>query len=177
MRDHFELARGVMEDTVRLRRDIHRHPELSGQEYRTRALIAEWLEGLEIPYATYSNGGIAATIGAGDRAVGIRGDMDALPVQEATGLPYASLTPGVMHACGHDVNTALLLGAAKLFKSVEKDLPCAVKLFFQPAEETVGGARTMIEEGCMAAPAVGRCWASTWTPPFPWAAFPSCPGR
>ena len=154
MRDHFELARSVLEDAVRLRRDIHQHPELSGQEYRTRELIAHWLTSLGIPYTAYSNGGIAASIGSGSRAIGVRGDMDALPVQEATGLPYASRTPGVMHACGHDVNTAILLGAAKMFKSVEEELPCAVKLFFQPAEETVGGARVMIEEGCMAEPAV-----------------------
>lgn len=154
MKDHFELARSVLDDAVRLRRDIHQHPELSEQEFRTKALIADWLTALDIPYTTFSNGGIAACIGSGDWAVGIRADMDALPIQEATGLPYASQTPGVMHACGHDINTAILLGSAKMFKSVEAELPCAVKLFFQPAEETVGGAKVMIDEGCMAAPSV-----------------------
>lgn len=177
MRDHFELARSVLEDTVRLRRDIHQHPELSGQEYRTRELIANWLTSLDIPYTTYSNGGIAACIGSGGRAIGVRGDMDALPVQEATGLPYASRTPGVMHACGHDVNTAILLGAAKMFKSVEGELPCAVKLFFQPAEETVGGARVMIEEGCMAEPAVDAVLGVHVDPSVPVGSAAFLPGK
>lgn len=154
MKDHFAIARGVLEDTIRLRRLLHQYPELSQQEHRTCALIAARLEELGVSYRAHSNGGITACIGKGNRAVGIRGDIDALPIQEKTGLPYASKNPGVMHACGHDIHTALLLGAAQMFKAQEDELGCAVKLFFQPAEETVGGANTMIQEGCMENPTV-----------------------
>ncbi len=154
MKNHLAIAQSVLDDTVRLRRELHQYPELSQQEHRTQALIMARLEELGVSYRTHSNGGITATIGHGSRAVGIRGDMDALPIEEKTGLPYASKNPGVMHACGHDIHTALLLGAAQMFKAQEEELGCAVKLFFQPAEETVGGANTMILEGCMEDPAV-----------------------
>ncbi len=177
MRNHFELARGVLEETVQLRRTLHRNPELSGCEQETRALIMGQLEALGIPYRVYSNGGIAACIGTGDRAVGVRGDIDALPIQEKTGLPYASQKPGVMHACGHDVHTAILLGAARMFKSMEAELPCMVKLFFQPAEETVGGARTMIEEGCMAAPTVDAVLGIHVDPTIPVGSAAFLPGK
>lgn len=149
MKDHLALARSVYDDMVALRRQLHQHPELSGEEHQTLALISSRLDALHIPYTTFSNGGICAVIGKGERAVGIRGDIDALPLQEQTGLSYASEVPGVMHACGHDIHTAILLGAAQLFKSMEDELPCVVKLFFQPAEETVGGAQVMVEGGCM----------------------------
>ncbi len=154
MIDHFAIARSVFDDTVRLRRELHQYPELSEHEHLTCALIVARLEKLGVSYRTHSNGGITATIGKGTRAVGIRGDIDALPIEEKTGLPYASRNPGVMHACGHDIHTALLLGAAQMFKEREWELGCAVKLFFQPAEETVGGANTMIREGCMENPTV-----------------------
>ena len=154
MKDHLALASSLMPDMVALRREMHRHPELSGEEHQTRALISSRLDALKIPYETYENGGICAVIGRGHRAIGLRGDMDALPVQEATGLPFASEVPGVMHACGHDMHTAILLGAAQLFQSMEDELPCAVKLFFQPAEETVGGAEVMVKGGCMENPKV-----------------------
>lgn len=143
-----------MPDMLALRRELHQHPELSGEEHCTLALIRSRLDALGISYISYENGGICAVIGKGNRAIGLRGDIDALPVQEATGLPYASEVPGVMHACGHDIHTAILLGAAQLFKSMEDELPCAVKLFFQPAEETVGGAQVMVKGGCMANPSV-----------------------
>lgn len=177
MKDHFELAQNVLGETVALRRAIHRNPELSGCERETMALIACELEQLDIPYQVFSNGGIAATIGAGVRAVGIRGDVDALPIQEKTGLSYASQNPGVMHACGHDVHGALLLGAARMFKACEAELPCAVKLFFQPAEETVGGAKTMIEEGCMEKPKVDAVLGIHVDPSVPVGAASFLPGK
>lgn len=103
-----------------------------------------------------SGHGVIATIYGKDRtkAVGIRADIDALPVAENVDVPFKSIIPGVMHACGHDVHTAVLLGAAQVLKTMEKELPASVKLFFQPSEETIGGAAQMIAEGCMNNPEV-----------------------
>lgn len=145
MKDHLAMAQGVLEDTVRLRRILHQHPELSGEEHNTLALIRSELDSLSIPYVTYENGGICAMIGKGERAIGLRADIDALPIAEATDLSYASENAGVMHACGHDVHTAILLGLARLFKGAENELPGMVKLFFQPAEETIGGAKQIAQ--------------------------------
>lgn len=176
-KDHLALARSAYDDMVSLRRHLHQHPELSCEEHQTLALISSRLNELNIPCITYSNGGICAMIGKGDRAVGIRGDIDALPVQEQTGLDFSSVVPGVMHACGHDIHTAILLGAAQLFKSMEEELPCMVKLFFQPAEETVGGARVMVEEGCMQNPAVQHVLALHVDPAIPAGTAGFLPGR
>lgn len=177
MMDHLALARNLMPEMTALRRELHQHPELSGEERCTLAMIASRLDALRIPYQTYENGGICAVIGKGERAVGLRGDIDALPVQEATGLPYASEVPGVMHACGHDIHTAILLGAAQLFKSMEDELPCAVKLFFQPAEETVGGAEVMVKGGCMENPAVEHVLGIHVDPTLPVGTVGFLPGK
>ena len=177
MKDHFELARSVFEETVELRHHLHQHPELSGEERETLAFIVGHLDKLGVKYRIHSNGGVTAVIGSGARSVGIRGDMDALPVTETTGLPWASQSPGVMHACGHDVHTALLLGAAKMFKSIEDELPCAVKLFFQPAEETVGGAETMIDEGCMLDPVTDNVLGVHVDPNIPLGSAGFLPGK
>ena len=177
MKDHLVLARSVFEDMVSLRRKLHEHPELSGEEHHTLALIRSRLDALNIPYQTYENGGICAMIGKGDRAIGIRGDIDALPVQEETGLPYASQVPGVMHACGHDIHTAILLGAAQLFKSMEDELNCMVKLFFQPAEENEGGAEVMVQGGCMLNPPVDHVLALHVDPTLPVGAAGFLPGK
>ncbi|MBR6825937.1 MAG: amidohydrolase [Oscillospiraceae bacterium] len=177
MKDHFSPAKSVFANTVRLRRELHQYPELSEQEHRTRALITARLDELGVPYRIHSNGGITATIGKGNRAVGIRGDIDALPIEEKTGLPYASKNPGVMHACGHDIHTAVLLGAAEMFKAKEDDLGCAVKLFFQPAEETVGGADRMIREGCMEDPKVDTVLGIHVSPTIPVGTVSFQPGK
>ena len=177
MKDHLALARSVFPDMVSLRRHLHQHPELSGEEHNTLALIRSRLDALAIPYTTYENGAVCAMIGKGDRAIGIRGDIDALPVTEATGLPYASQNPGVMHACGHDIHTAVLLGAAQLFKSMEDELPCMVKLFSQPAEETVGGAQIMVEGGCMQNPTVEHVLALHVDPTLPVGSVGLLPGK
>ena len=177
MKDHLALARSILPEMAALRRELHRHPELSGEEHQTLALITSRLDALRIPYITYENGGVCAMIGKGGRAIGLRGDIDALPVQEATGLSYASEVPGVMHACGHDMHTAILLGAAQLFKSMEEELPCMVKLFFQPAEETVGGAEVMVRGGCMANPTVDSALGLHVDPTLPVGSVGFLPGK
>ncbi|MBR0026624.1 MAG: amidohydrolase, partial [Clostridia bacterium] len=177
MKDHFALAHSVFDETVQMRRKLHQNPELSGEEHQTLAFIAEHLNALDIPFVSYSNGGICACIGRGESAVGIRADIDALPVEEKTGLPYASQNIGVMHACGHDIHTAILLGAAKIFKSMENELPGVVKLFFQPAEETVGGAEVMVKEGCMESPKVHSVLGLHVEPALPVGKISFLPGK
>jgi hippurate hydrolase len=132
------------------RRDLHAHPELSMQESRTSGLVRDRLAafGVDEIITGMATHGVVGVIrnGASDRAIGLRADMDALPVQEQTGLPYASRTPGVMHACGHDGHTAMLLGAAKYLADT-RNFDGTVYLIFQPAEEFQGGADRMIKDG------------------------------
>lgn len=149
----------VYEDVVALRRHLHMHPELSNEERETMNFVSAYLTELGIPHQTNVGGyGIVATIGdsKADFAVAVRADMDALPIQEKNEVPYASVVPGVMHACGHDIHTAALMGTAKVLKGMEGELKGAVKLFFQPAEEKGGGASRMMAEGCMEGPPVRR---------------------
>lgn len=147
----------VGEEVLAFRRDLHMHPELSEHEIRTEEKICSRLDALQIPYQRGVAGhGVCAVIRGttADRTVGIRADIDALPVAEQTGLAYASLNPGVMHACGHDMHTAILLGTAAVLKQNADTLPGTVKLFFQPSEETIGGAKQMIDAGCLEGPHV-----------------------
>ncbi|MDA8165800.1 MAG: M20 family metallopeptidase [Desulfobacteraceae bacterium] len=133
-----------------IRRTLHRNPELSGQEHRTCRYIASKLEELGIPFqAQVAGTGILARLGpVGGGGVALRADIDALPIEEQTGLPFASEHPGVMHACGHDGHVAMLLGAAALL--ARSDLPGPVTFIFQPAEEGEGGAQAMIGAGALA---------------------------
>lgn len=150
-----EQIEQIADDATAFRRDLHMHPELSEQEILTEEKICSRLDALQIPYQRGIAGhGVCAVIRGTttDRTVGIRADIDALPVTEQTGLTYASLTPGVMHACGHDMHTAILLGAAAILKQNADTLPGTIKLFFQPSEETIGGARQMIDAGCLEDP-------------------------
>jgi hippurate hydrolase len=131
------------------RRHLHAHPELSLKESATAAFVCDKLRELGIPFTAGVGGtGVVATISRGqsNRSVGLRADMDALPIMEATGLDYASTNPGVMHACGHDGHTTSLLGAAALL-SRDSDWSGTVQLVFQPAEEGYGGAMSMIKDG------------------------------
>ncbi len=137
-----------------IRRTLHRHPELAYQEKRTAAFIEKQLDHLGIPYqAGIAGTGIIAELGSptashsSQPCVALRADMDGIPLNEESGLPYASEQKGVMHACGHDGHMAMLLGAAAFLK--QEELPGMVKLFFQPAEESGNGAEKMIRAGAL----------------------------
>ncbi|MGH7003640.1 MAG: amidohydrolase, partial [Alphaproteobacteria bacterium] len=137
-----------LDEFVALRRDIHENPELAFREHRTSRLVASHLSSWGYEVATGIAGtGIVATLkkGRGNRNLAIRADMDALPIEEATGLTYASRNAGVMHACGHDGHTTILLAAARYLADAG-DFSGTVHLVFQPAEEIGAGARTMLSE-------------------------------
>ena len=147
------------EETVSFRRDLHAHPELAFQEERTSQLVARRLRALGLDVSTGAAGtGVIGLINgdAPGPTIMLRADMDALPIQEASDKAYASQTPGVMHACGHDGHTAALMAAAGILAGRRGELKGRVKLVFQPAEENMGGARLMIAEGVMDAPPVDR---------------------
>ena len=150
-----QLADDGFDETVRLRRAIHRRPELAFHEHETAALIAETLRDIGIePQTGIAETGVVAHV-EGARpgpTVALRADIDALPITEATGLDFVSETEGQMHACGHDAHTAMLLGAARVLHAVRDDLAGTVRLVFQPSEEKApGGASVMIEEGVLGA--------------------------
>ena len=147
----------IYDSVVAFRRDLHMHPELSEQESRTAAKVCEKLDSLGIPYdAKVAGHGVSALIEGKnkDHAVGVRADMDALPILEKSGVEFASNTEGVMHACGHDIHTAILIGTAEILSEMKDDLPGSVRLLFEPSEETIGGANQMIEAGCLENPKV-----------------------
>ena len=147
-----EEARALYPVLSDFRRDLHRHPELSMQEVETTRKIKQFLlnEGITVLPLELPVGVLAEIVGDGDGPiVALRADIDALPVQEETGLPYASKIAGKMHACGHDFHTAAILGAAVLLKRHASKLRGKVRLLFQPAEEKGTGARAMIEAGAL----------------------------
>ena len=142
------------DEIVGWRRDIHAHPELRFEEHRTAALVADKLRafGCDDVVTGVGQTGVVGVIHGrqttSGKVVGFRADMDALPLQEMTGLPHASTHPGQMHACGHDGHTAMLLGAAK-YMAETRNFDGTIVLIFQPAEEGGGGARAMVEDGLM----------------------------
>lgn len=139
---------------VETRRHIHRHPELSFQEFETADFISRTLTEIGVDHRRIATTGVVAHIGAGERCVALRADIDALPIVEETGLDYASTRYGVMHACGHDTHTTMLLAVARVLQERRQDLGGVVKLLFQPGEEQVpGGASIMISEGALQGPA------------------------
>ena len=154
-----EEIRARREEMVSLRRDLHAHPETAFREERTSRLVAERLRGLGLEVSTgAAETGVTALV-RGDSpgpTLMLRADMDALPIQEESDKPYASRTPGVMHACGHDGHTAALVTVAGILAGRSRDLRGQALIVFQPAEENMGGARRMIEEGVMADPPVDR---------------------
>lgn len=152
-----QRAQDIYDALVSLRRDVHQHPELSFQEHRTSQLIAERLAQLDIPVRTgVARTGVVGDLGSDGPRIALRADIDALPIQEANDVPYASQVPGVMHACGHDVHVACLLGAAQLLaqEHAAGRLPGQVRFLFQPSEEAqddkgLSGAMRMVDEGVM----------------------------
>lgn len=149
-----QLSEELFQYAVDARRTIHEYPEIGFDLDRTVAFVCAELEQMDIPHTTkFGKGSVVGYLGTGDASrptLAIRADMDALPVQEKTGLPYASKIDGQMHACGHDTHTAVLLAAAKLLKEREDELACNVHLVFQPSEEgAISGAKMMVENGVM----------------------------
>jgi amidohydrolase len=146
--DHWLAANAT--DVLAWRRHLHAHPELSRHEYRTTELVVTLLRSVGLkPWVLPGGTGAVCDIGEGDRCVAVRADMDALPVTEATNLPFSSKLEGVAHMCGHDAHTAILLGAARALASAP-ELPGRVRLIFQPAEEVMpGGALDMIAAGAL----------------------------
>lgn len=136
---------------IEIRRQLHANPELSGEEFETTAAIRDWLAAENIRIADYPlRTGLVAEIGSGGGPiVALRADIDALPIQEETGLPFASRHPGRMHACGHDFHTAAAFGAAVLLKRREQELKGTVRILFQPAEEKAKGASQVIASGAL----------------------------
>lgn len=138
----------LQDEMITLRQRIHAHPELGFEEFTTSELVAECLTqwGYEVSTGVGKTGVVGTLKNGEGRSLGLRADMDALPIQEATGLPYASRIDGVMHACGHDGHTATLLAAAK-YLAQTRDFNGTLNLVFQPAEEGLGGAKKMLEDG------------------------------
>jgi len=156
------LAGDVAPKVIEWRHDIHQNPELSNREFRTSKLVAKHLKklGMEVKTDVARTGVIGILRGKADGpVVALRADMDALPVTEETGVPYASKNQGIMHACGHDSHTAILMGTAEVLSKMKDKLPGTVKFIFQPAEEGApegeeGGAPLMIKEGALENPKV-----------------------
>lgn len=151
------LAQAQQQELIEIRRYLHRHPELSTLEKETGRYIETKLSEWGIPNkGGYSETGVLAIIEGRNpqkRCIALRADMDALPIEEETGLPFASENKGVMHACGHDVHMACLLGAAKILQSLKDEFEGTVKLIFQPSEEDFrAGAPVMISEGVLESP-------------------------
>lgn len=143
------LAENLAPRLIEIRRHIHSHPELSGEEYQTSAYVAGVLSscGLHVTEAVGKTGVVGELSGNSDRRIALRADMDALPIQEMTQLEFASRNPGVMHACGHDVHTTVGLGTAMILAQLSEPLSGNVRFLFQPAEEIAQGAKWMVEDG------------------------------
>ena len=155
---------------IEIRRTIHMHPELGFEEVETSKLVAEWLErfGLRVRKGVATTGVIGLLQGKRPgKTVAIRADMDALPMEEARPVPYASKIKGKMHACGHDAHVAMLLGVARFFSSIPDRVKGNIKWIFQPAEEGGGGGRLMVEEGALEDPKVDAIFGTHVFPLLP----------
>ncbi|MFP4528226.1 MAG: M20 family metallopeptidase [Candidatus Kapaibacterium sp.] len=143
----------IFDEIVSHRRHFHQYPELSGEEFATSDYIRDYLKEIGIETLGIAGTGRIGMIGDGEHCIALRADMDALPLDEETGLEYSSKKHGSMHACGHDMHMAMLLGAARILKKNEKELRGCIKLLFQPSEEKLpGGAAKMIEQGALEDP-------------------------
>jgi len=148
IRPEVEAIKNIL---IQWRRDFHQYPELGFEEHRTSSIIAETLISFGMsPKTGVGKTGVTADLNFGEGpTIALRADMDALPMQETSGLSFSSKHDGVMHACGHDGHMAMLLGAAKILSQMDKELTGTIRFIFQPAEEGEGGARYMIEDGCL----------------------------
>jgi amidohydrolase len=166
-----QLAASMAGEFVANRRYLHTNPELSFQEFNTQKYVAEQLKSMGITPTEIANTGLVATIegrNPDSKVVALRADMDALPIVEANDVPYKSQNPGVMHACGHDVHTASLLGTSRILSQLKNDFEGTVKLVFQPAEEKApGGASIMIEQGALQNPAPHKMLGQHVAPNIP----------
>jgi amidohydrolase len=149
MYDFFYEADKYYNTMVKIRRKLHMHPELGRDLFFTANLVESILKEADISYKRFKNNGIVAEIGSGRRGIALRADMDAIPVQDMKDVSYKSKINGVMHACGHDAHTAIQIGSALILKNIESELNGKVRFIFQPAEETDGGAKDMIEYGAL----------------------------
>ena len=141
----------IEKNIINWRRDFHQYPELSFDEHRTSSVIGDELRSMGlVPKMNVGRTGVMADLKFGEGPIiGLRADMDALPIQETSGLDFISKNDGVMHACGHDGHMAMLLGAAKALTQTRNNLKGTIRFIFQPAEEGLGGAKYMIEDGCL----------------------------
>ena len=150
------LAARYESEALNIRHHLHAHPELSYQEFETAAFVRQKLTAYGIPHVTMAETGVIGLIEGKDpasRIVALRADMDALPIQEENEVPYKSTRPGIMHACGHDVHTTCLLGAARILQELRSEWTGTIKLIFQPGEErNPGGASILIREGVLEGP-------------------------
>lgn len=166
------LAKSLLPELIGIRRHLHQHPELSFQEFETSKFIQQTLNAYGIPFTTgHVKTGIIATIegkaGKG-KTILLRADMDALPIQEANAVPYKSVNNGCMHACGHDVHSSCVLGAAKILFDLREHWSGTIKIMFQPGEEVLpGGASLMIAEGVLNNPKVDKAIALHVHPSMP----------
>lgn len=149
--DIYQQARKVQAEVIAFRRDLHRHPEASLQEFRTTDKIIEKLDALGIPNRRLNPTGVVGEIRGArpGKTIVLRADIDALSIEEKSGVAFASENPGMMHACGHDTHTSMLLGAAMILNACKDDLSGTVRLLFQAAEEIGKGARAAIEQGAV----------------------------
>ena len=176
MIDFLKEARSVQDWIIEQRRWLHRHPEHGYQEFRTSEHICGVLKDLGMDSRRMAGTGVVADLAGGKPGpiIGLRADMDALPVQEQTDLPFASEHPGMMHACGHDMHMAAVLGAAKILAAHRDELPGTVRFLFQPDEEFLGGAARMIEEGCL--DGVSQVYGAHVRQELPLGSVGICPG-
>ena len=166
-----KISQKIHQEIIDIRRHLHMYPELSFQEVRTGKFIADQLKAIGIPFASgiAGNGLVAIIEGElpGEQVVALRADMDALPIMEANDIPYKSKVEGVMHACGHDVHTASLIGAARILQDLRSHWGGTIKLLFQPAEEKLpGGASLMIKEGALDNPKPASIFGQHVHPPL-----------
>ncbi len=176
--DWRQVLADILPQVATFRRELHHHPELSGREAWTQAYITEQLTAMGIPCRAFADcHGVMAVLENGEgRCVAVRADMDALPVTEPEGLAFASSCPGVMHACGHDVHMALALGSALWLSQNCDKWHGTVKWLFEPQEETTGGGKLMVDQGCMENPRVDVVIGQHVNPRYPAGTFFSKPG-